>query len=254
MDFFEKGKISKSAKISRKAKLGKNVTVGQGSIIYDNVHLGDDSFVGPYCVLGEPVADYYQIDSYKNPPLIIGENSLIRSHSIFYSGSEIGAGLRTGHHVVIREKCEIGINCLLGSWTNLEGYLKIGNYVRLHAFVSLGQQSVIKDFVWMYTYSGLTNDPHPPSETCIHGPTIESYAIICAQAVLLPGVIIGEGSLVGANALVTKDVPREAVVAGIPAKVVGSVRDIKCKDGKLKQPYPWRDHFSRGMPWEKQCK
>ena len=56
------------------------------------------------------------------------------------------------------------------------------------------------------------------------GPVVEDYVTIGAGASLLPGVVIGENSVVGASALVTKDVPAGKVVMGIPAKVV---RDVK---------------------------
>ena len=53
--------------------------------------------------------------------------------------------------------------------------------------------------------------------------TIENHASIGANATLLPGIIIGEYAMVGAGAVVTKDVPPKAVVVGNPAKIIGYV-------------------------------
>ena len=55
------------------------------------------------------------------------------------------------------------------------------------------------------------------------GPIVEDYVTIGAGASLLPGVIVGENSIVGASALVTKNVPSGKVVMGVPAKVVRDV-------------------------------
>ena len=85
----------------------------------------------------------------------------------------------------------------------------------------------------------------------MQGPTIEEYAVIATSAVIMPALRIGTGALVGAHSLVTKDVPDETVVVGVPAKERGSVRDIRCKEGRLEKVYPWREHYSRGYPWEK---
>jgi serine acetyltransferase len=73
--------------------------------------------------------------------------------------------------------------------------------------------------------------------------------VIATQAVIMAGVRIGHDSLVGASALVTKDVEAEAVVVGVPARKLTSVRDIKSATTG-KPVYPWREHFERGMPWE----
>ena len=66
----------------------------------------------------------------------------------------------------------------------------------------------------------------------------------------MPGVTIGEDSLVGANTLVSKDVKAETIVIGNPMKEIGDVRKIKSKVTE-ESVYPWKYTFDRGMPWEK---
>jgi len=61
------------------------------------------------------------------------------------------------------------------------------------------------------------------SEDLIKGPTIEDYVTIGAAANLLPGVVVGRNAIVGAGALVTRDVPENKVVMGIPARVIRDV-------------------------------
>jgi acetyltransferase-like isoleucine patch superfamily enzyme len=243
------GKTGNNVHVYQNVKVGSDVTVGDNTIIYENVEIGDSCFIGPNCILGEPIAAFYREKGYQNPPLKIGKKSIIRSGSILYAGSTFGEELETGHRVTVREHSQFGEHCKVGTLCDIQGYVKVGNYCRFHSNVHIGQTSVIKDYVWIYPYVVLTNDPHPPSE-CIQGPTIEEYAVIATGAIIMPRVRIGRGSVVGAQALVNKDVPADMVVVGVPAKVLCSVADVKCKEGKLKNPYPWRNHYSKGYPWE----
>jgi len=233
-------------------KIGHNVTIGDSCIIYDNVIIGNDTFIGPFCILGEPLKDYYINKNYSNPPLYIGNNSIIRSGCILYAGSEFGDYLETGHRVTIREHSKIGIHCRIGTLSDIQGYVIIGDYCRFHSNVHICQKAIIKNYVWIFPYVILTNDPHPPSDTCIQGPEIEEFAVICSGAVIMPGVRVGANSLIGAKSLVTKNVPDNVFVLGMPAKIIGPITDIKCKNGRLSQPYPWRLHYDKGYPWQKQ--
>jgi carbonic anhydrase/acetyltransferase-like protein (isoleucine patch superfamily) len=95
----------------------------------------------------------------------------------------------------------------------------------------------------------LTNDPTPPSDDLI-GCIIHDYAVISAMAVILPGIIVGQNSLVAAHACVSKDVPQNMVVAGVPAHIIGDTKSINKRDGSGKPAYPWTAHFHRGYPKE----
>jgi len=231
--------------------IGDNVRIGNNTIIRNNVVIGDNSFIGPDCILGEPLAAFYTDKSYENPPLKIGKNSIIRSHSVIYAGSTFGDGLETGHRVTIRERSILGKCCRVGTLCEIQGYVEIGNYCRLHSNVHIAQTSTIRDYAWIFPHVVLTNDPHPPSDTCIKGPTIEEYAVIATASIIMPAIKIGRDSVVGAQSLVNRDVAPETVVVGVPAKVLYSIHDVRCKEGRLQKVYPWRHHYSRGYPWEK---
>jgi len=113
----------------------------------------------------------------------------------------------------------------------------------------VGEKSVIKDYVWIFPHVILTNDPTPPSQTLL-GVSVEDYAAIAAGSIILPGVNIGEDSLVGAGSVVSKNVEKETLAVGNPAKRTSPIQDIKNKQTGG-QVYPWKYTFSRGMPWEK---
>lgn len=252
--------------IGQNVDLGDDVTLGHNCIIEDNVKIGDNSyidsntvirsgvsigegaFIGSNCIIGEYLMDFCLDKQYHYHPLTIGHKALIRSGSIIYAGSSIGDNFQTGHQVTIREKTEIGNNVSVGTLSDIQGNCKIGNYVRLHSNVHIGQLSVIEDFVWIYPYVVLTNDPTPPSNNFV-GVHVRPFAIIATGSIIMPGLELGQDCLIGAGAIVTKSVDPYAVAVGNPAKVISDVRKIKNKiTGK--QVYPWRDHFNNYMPWD----
>ena len=257
--------IDENVLIGQNVKLGDNVTIKAGCILEDNIIIGDnvfvdcttiihsnviiesDSTIGARCILGEYVVDFYEDRVNKIHPLHIGRGSLIRSESIIYGDNDFGDYLQTGHRVTIREKSQIGEHVRIGTLSDIQGYCKIGNYVQMHSNVHIGQESVIKDYVMIFPYVVLTNDPYPPSRP-LHGVTIEEFAVICTGAVLLPGVIVKKDALVGAGAIVSKDVASENIAVGNPAKMVGNVTKILNKDTG-EQVYPWRYSYGTGMPW-----
>lgn len=233
--------IHPTSYISPQAKIGKDVDIGPFSIIHDNVVLGDRTQVGSYCELGlpTPLGD--------GSPLMLGNDSLIRSHSIFYESSLFGDGLVTGHRVTVREKTIAGVSFQIGTLGEIQGDCQIGDHVRFQSNVFVGQKSKIGNFVWLLPYVILTNDPTPPSNQLI-GCILEDFASISAAAIILPGVTVGQHSLVAAHACVTKDVPHHMVVAGVPARVVGEAKSIIRRDGSGEAAYPWTHHFQRGYP------
>lgn len=233
--------IHSTAIVSSSAHLGANATIGPFTIIHDNVTIGDNSNIESHCVLGHP--SHLANDQ----PLVIGENAHIRSHSIFYQGSTFGSRLTTGHRVTVREKTFAGENLQIGTLCDIQGHCNIGNYVRFHSNVHIGQKSIIGNYVWIFPYVVLTNDPHPPSEVS-KGVCIKDFAAIATMSIILPGVVVGQGALIGAHSSVNRDVLADTVVAGVPARFVCNANEIKLKDGSGRAAYPWRTHFSRGYP------
>ena len=235
--------------VSPDADIGRGVTIEPYCLVHANVAVGDGSFIGSHSVLGEPTADYYaDPDSYQPAKSQIGANAVVRSHAILYSGVRIGDDFACGHRVTVREGTQIGDGVQIGTLSDLQGQLTIGNHARLHSNVHIGQLSTIEELTWIFPYVVLTNDPHPPSDTCKVGPTVRKFAIVATHSTILPGVEIGEGALVGAMSLVRQDVPPHTIVAGVPAKEFGPTENIVCHEGRLERVYPWWRHFRRGYP------
>lgn len=233
--------IHETAVVHADAALGRDVEIGPFTIVGANVRLGDNVAVGSHCELGVPTG------AGDDEPLTIARDSTIRSHSVFYVGSDFGPGLQTGHHVTIRSGTRVGLGLHVGTQSDIQGDCVIRDHVRIHSNVFMGQLTHLESFVWVFPRVVFTNDPHPPSDGSWAGVHVEEYASIAAGATILPGVRVGSGSLIGANSLVNRDVPPETAVAGNPAERLKSVSDIELSDGSG-SAYPWRRHFRRGYP------
>ncbi len=229
-------------------QIGTNVRIGDGTIIYDNVEIADNSIVANDCVIGEPLSDYYYNNDYINPKTVIGQNSLIRSHTIIYAGNTIGGNFQSGHRATIRENSIIGCNCSIGTLSDIQGFVRIGNYCRLHSNVFIPQYTVLNNFVFVYPGVIMTNDKTPPSNKQ-KGPFIDDYSQISAGSVILADVRIGKNCLIGAGSVVTTHVNDYSLVSGNPARFIKDVREIKSWE-RDNFHYPWMCNFVRGMPWE----
>ena len=161
-------------------------------------------------------------------PLRLGANARVRTGAVLYGGTSIGDDLETGHGVVIREQNRIGHGLRIWNNATIDYGCRIGDRVRLHCNVYVAQFSIIEDDAFMAPGAKLANDPHPICYEHMAGPTLKRGCRIGMNATILPGVTVGVGALVGAGAVVTRDVPDFAVVCGVPAIVHGSTRDIDC--------------------------
>ena len=158
--------------------------------------------------------------------LSIGPHAIIRSFSVIYAGSRIGAHLETGHGAVIREENRIGDDFSIWNNSTVDYGCVIGSRVRVHTGVYIAQFTVIEDDVFLAPGVMIANDRHPICRDCMRGPTIKRAARVGINATLLPEIVVGEAALVGAGAVVTRDVPPRAVVVGNPARVIGTVDQL----------------------------
>ncbi len=141
----------------------------------------------------------------------------------------IGEGTRVGNFVMIRDGTIIGEECTIGSYVDIEGDVTIGDHVSLQSGCYITRGVVIEDEVFCGPRVITMNDKRivhrRASLTFVReGPRIERAARVGGGSVLLPGVTIGSNALVGAGSVVTKDVPAGAIVAGNPARIIGTVR------------------------------
>ena len=200
-----------------------------------NFRTGDNPKIGKYTLLGEYPENYPEI-------LLIGDNPVIRSHSVIYAGCRIGNNFQTGHGVMIRENSIIGDNVSVGTHSVIEKSNNIGNGVRIHSNCFIPEFVVIEDNAWIGPGVTILNTLHPPCpkfSECAPGVVIGRNAKIGGNVTIGPKVTIGADAVIGYGSVVTKPVAPESVVVGNPAKIVKTKKELNCVMGFFERPYCW---------------
>lgn len=140
---------------------------------------------------------------------------------------DIGDDTRIWQYAVVLEGAVIGARCNINAHTFVENDVVIGDNVTLKCGVYLWDGLSVGNDVFIGPNVTFCNDKYPKSgvrdgRRQLLNTIVQDGASIGAGAVILPGVVIGRRSVVGAGAVVTKDVPEGVVVAGNPAKELGS--------------------------------
>jgi UDP-2-acetamido-3-amino-2,3-dideoxy-glucuronate N-acetyltransferase len=160
--------------------------------------------------------------------------------------AKIGDNTRIWHQVQIREGADIGENCILGKGVYVDFDVPIGNNVKIQNGCFVFHGAVLEDGVFLGPGVILTNDKNPraintdgtlkgDSDWTVGKTTIKRGASLGAGSIILPGITVGEFAMAGAGAVVTKDVPSHALVAGTPARIIGFVCDCGAKLQKGKK-------------------
>ena len=135
---------------------------------------------------------------------------------------QIGAGTVIWRYVTILENTVIGAECVIGACVFIGRAARIGDGTRIHPCTGIPNDAQIGSYVYIGSNVTLANVKVPNlrdrSQEVFAPPRIEDDVMIGANAVILPGVVIGHGARVGAGAVVTKDVPPGWTVIGNPAK------------------------------------
>lgn len=144
----------------------------------------------------------------------------------------IGKKTKIWHFSHIQSGAVIGSHCSVGQNVNIGNNVKIGNYVKIQNNVSVYEGVELEDYVFCGPSVVFTNVKIPRSEfpqrgTEYYSKTIvKKSASIGANATVICGVTIGEYALIGAGAVVTKDIPPFSLVVGNPGKIIGEVDKI----------------------------
>lgn len=205
---------------------GRNVYIHESVRHYGKNYVGDNCVVLEEVILGYPTADVLlelrakrmAAEYLDYQGTTIGENAVIRSHSVFYRDAVTGHHVRTGHRVTVREGCRIGDHVLIGSNVVIDNNCQLGSYISIQSNAYIPTGTEIGDYVFLGPGCVILNDRYPiRGASKLEGTILERGVTVGANATILPGVRLGEGCFVAAGAVVTKDVPKWHLAIGSPA-------------------------------------
>lgn len=165
---------------------------------------------------------------------------------------KIGSDTFVWQYSIILKGAQIGNHCNINCHTFIENDVKIGDYVTVKSGVYLWDGMEVQDYVFIGPNATFTNDKRPRSKqypAAFQKTLIEHHASIGAAATVLGALTIGEYAIVGANSLVTKNVPARSLVIGQPAKVVSWVNEDGSAMEQIDEAH-YRDNQNR--IWELQ--
>ena len=138
----------------------------------------------------------------------------------------LGAGTKIWNNVQIREKAVVGRDCIVGKSAYIDHTVTIGDRVKIQNGVSIFHGVTVEDDVFLGPHMTFTNDLYPRAfdpEWHVVPTVVRRGASVGANVTIVCGVELGSYCMVGAGAVVTKDVPAHALVLGNPARIVGFV-------------------------------
>jgi acetyltransferase-like isoleucine patch superfamily enzyme len=147
----------------------------------------------------------------------------------------IGEGTTVWRNAHVRGTASIGTDCTIGDGVFVDANVYIGDRVKIQNYAVLYNGLTIEDDVFIGPHVVFTNDRYPratrngkklgPKDWKREDTLVKKGASIGANATIVCGVTIGEGAMVGAGSVVTKDVPPRRLFIGNPARDRGPVRD-----------------------------
>lgn len=145
--------------------------------------------------------------------------------SAYVEDAVIGDGTNIWHFVHVRDGARIGSNCNIGKGVYIDTGVVIGDNCKIQNFATLYQGVTLENDVFVGPHVCFTNDVYPRAalwdESRLEATCVREGASIGANATILAGVTIGRHAMVGAGAVVTRDVPDHALMLGNPAELNG---------------------------------
>ena len=222
-------RVRGGARLTGDVETGEGVLIDSNAVVCGPSKLGSGTYIGPNCVIGFPdlkhLSQLRQADSVAGKaPTTLGKDCVVRSGATLYSNVQIADEVSIGHNVLLRENVTIGSQTNVGTHVVIDGDSKIGSHVSIQTGVYICTFSTVEDGVFLGPCCVFTNDKYVTQKPFeLVGPTVKKGASIGANALLFPGITVGEGAIVGSQAMVNADVPPRTIFAGIPAK---KLRDV----------------------------
>lgn len=164
------------------------------------------------------------------PPTIVGKGTIICPDAVVYAGTTIGENCFIADGASIREGCNIGNNTLIGRMSVVEQNVWIGNNVKINSNVHITGEMSIGNNCFFGPFVSTMNDTYMgiDKNVVLRGPTLGHHVYVGGGATILPGVIIVSNVIIGAGALITKNINESHTVWGSkPAEEITMKVDYK---------------------------
>lgn len=158
--------------------------------------------------------NYDVTDKFLNP-VKLGDNIIICSNAVIYKGNIIGDNCFIGHNAILRESNIIGNNIKIGSNVEIAFNVEISDNTNIHSNTFICENTKIGANVFIGPNVNFLNSKFPVqknSKKLLKSPVICENVTIGGGVTLLPGVVIGKNTLIGAGSVITKDIPPNSIV------------------------------------------
>ena len=226
MEKSETAYIAATAQIGEDCVIGKDVVIHHNVILYPGTKVGAGTEIVDGAVIGRPPKGagnlVHKLES-NFEPVEIGTSCVIGSNAVIYAANRLGNNVLIGDGAQLREHGDIGDNALIARLCTTNHHVTVKENSKIMDMTHITARTVVEEDVFVGVGVCSAND----NTMRIKGSEVGEAAIITLKkgckigsgSTLLPGVTVGKNALVGAGAVVTKDVPETSTVMGVPARV-----------------------------------
>lgn len=218
-------KMGKNVIIEENVTFGENVVIGNNVIIYAGTIIGSNVVIQDHVVIGKQPSRPKNSSINHKPislPTIIKDGCIIGTSAIIYANARLEEDVFVADLATIRENVTIGRETIVGRGVAIENDCQIGAKCKLETNCYITAYSTLEDYVFVAPCVVTTNDNYLARSKArfgkFKGVTIKKGGRVGANATILPGKIIEEDGMIAAASVVTKDVPKETLVMGSPAR------------------------------------